>query len=155
MQISGVSLTLTWPNRLCLLRVLLGTTTTATSFPLSKHTGGGGTAPTFSGQCVYSSHGKWVFPTLLCFPPSTTFTSFPASGCWAYATTPAFSCRLVIYSSVRDCPSPPLWHSWRRALFAMCLFYCYCLLFSLFFSFFPWWGLVCPGAYAEVAQGCL
>jgi hypothetical protein len=27
--------------------------TTATSFPLSKHTGGGDTAPTFSGWCVY------------------------------------------------------------------------------------------------------
>jgi hypothetical protein len=53
MQISGVSLTLTWPRRLCLLRVLLGMTATATSFPLSKHTGGGDTAPAFSGQRVY------------------------------------------------------------------------------------------------------
>jgi hypothetical protein len=27
---------------------------------------------------IYSSHGKWVFPSLLCrFPPTTTFTSFP------------------------------------------------------------------------------
>jgi hypothetical protein len=38
---------------LCLLRVLLGRTATATSFPLSKHTGGGETAPTFSGLHVY------------------------------------------------------------------------------------------------------
>jgi hypothetical protein len=53
MQISGVSLTLTWPCRLCLLRVLLGGTATATSFPLSKHTGGGDTAPGFSGWLVY------------------------------------------------------------------------------------------------------
>jgi hypothetical protein len=53
MQISGVSLTVTWPLRLCLLRVLLGTMATATSFPLSKHTGGGDTAPAFSGWCVY------------------------------------------------------------------------------------------------------
>jgi hypothetical protein len=53
MQISGVSLTLTWPLRLCLLRVLLGATTTATSFPLSKHTGGGDTAPASSGQRVH------------------------------------------------------------------------------------------------------
>jgi hypothetical protein len=45
MQISGVSLALTWPLRLCLLKVLLGTTATTTSFPLSKHTGGGDTAP--------------------------------------------------------------------------------------------------------------
>jgi hypothetical protein len=53
MQISGVSLTLTWPLRLCLLRVLLSGTTTATSFPLSKHTGEGDTAPAFSGLRVY------------------------------------------------------------------------------------------------------
>jgi hypothetical protein len=53
MQISGVSLTFTWPLRLCLLRVLLGATATATSFSLSKHTGGGDTAPAFSGLCVY------------------------------------------------------------------------------------------------------
>jgi hypothetical protein len=52
MQISGVSLTLTWPHRLCLLRVL-GATATAASFPLSQHSGGGDTAPAFSGQRVY------------------------------------------------------------------------------------------------------
>jgi hypothetical protein len=53
MQISEVSLTLTWPLRLCLLRVLLGVTSTTTSFPLSKHTGEGDTAPAFSGPLVY------------------------------------------------------------------------------------------------------
>jgi hypothetical protein len=42
-----VSLTLTWPHMLC------GATTTVTSFPLSKHTGGGGTTPAFSSQSVY------------------------------------------------------------------------------------------------------
>jgi hypothetical protein len=41
---------------------------------------------------VYSSNGKWVFPRLLwSFPPTTTFTSFPASGCWACAAAPALS----------------------------------------------------------------
>jgi hypothetical protein len=33
---------------------------------------------------VGSPHLLW------CFPPSATFTSFPAPGCWACATTPAF-----------------------------------------------------------------
>jgi hypothetical protein len=46
-----VTLTLPWPHRLCLLRVCAQAA--ATSFPLSKHTGGGDTAPAFSGQCVY------------------------------------------------------------------------------------------------------
>jgi hypothetical protein len=38
---------------------------TATSFPLSKHTGGGGATPTFSGQCVYLQ-----FPWEVTLPPS-------------------------------------------------------------------------------------
>jgi hypothetical protein len=65
------------------------------------------------------------------------------------ATTPAFSSWRV----VRGCPSPP---SSLRAptLFATCLFCCYWVLFNSF-SFFPEWGLVCPGSYADLAQGCL
>jgi hypothetical protein len=51
MQISGVSLALTWPCRLCLLRVFL--CASAASFPLSKHTGESDTALAFSGLCVY------------------------------------------------------------------------------------------------------
>jgi hypothetical protein len=38
-------------------------------------------------------------------------------------------------------------------LFATCLYCSYCLLLS--FSFFPRWGSVCPGGYADLAQGCL
>jgi hypothetical protein len=38
-------------------------------------------------------------------------------------------------------------------LFAMCLYCSYCLLLS--FSFFHGWGLVHPGGYADLAQGCL
>jgi hypothetical protein len=53
---------------------------------------------------------------------------------------------------VRDFPSPHLLCSGFLALFATCLFCCY-WLFS--FSFFPGWGLVCPGGYADLAQGCL
>jgi hypothetical protein len=51
-------------------------------------------------------------------------------------------------------PLPPLRCSGHPALFAMCVFCCYCLLFS-FFSFFPGWESVCPGGYADLAQGCL
>jgi hypothetical protein len=99
---------------------------------------------------VYRSCGKWVFPPLLwSFPPTLAFTSFLAPGCWACAAVPAFSSRLV-----RDFPSPPLRHSGRPALFAMHRFCHYCLLFS-FFSFFPGWGSVCPGGYADLAQDCL
>jgi hypothetical protein len=49
-------------------------------------------------------------------------------------------------------PSPSLWSSGRPTLFATCLYCSYCLLLS--FSFLPGWGLVCPGGYADLAQGC-
>jgi hypothetical protein len=92
---------------------------------------------------IYSSRGKWVFPPLLwSFPPTATFTSFPAPGCWACAATPAFSSWLV----VRDCPSPTLQCSGCPALFAMCLFCCYCLLFSGYFLFSLLGGLSVQGA---------
>jgi hypothetical protein len=29
------------------------------------------------------------------------------------------------------------------------------LFITQFFFFFPCWGLVCPGGYADLAQGCL
>jgi hypothetical protein len=48
---------------------------------------------------------------------------------------------LFIYSFMKDCPFPLLWHSGRPALFAMCLFCCCHCLFSLvFFSFFSQGG---------------
>jgi hypothetical protein len=60
-----------------------------------------------AGVCIYCSCGKWALPTLLwSFPPTATFTSFPAPGCCACAAAPAFSGWLVYYSSMRDCPSP-------------------------------------------------
>jgi hypothetical protein len=105
---------------------------------------------------VYSSRGKWVFPHLLwSFPPFATLTSFPAPGCWARATAPTLSGQgqLVYLQFQEGFSSPPLWHSRHPTLFAMCLYCCYCLLLS--FSFFPRWGSVCPGGYADLAQGCL
>jgi hypothetical protein len=71
---------------------------------------------------VYSSRGKWVFPPLLwSFPPSATFTSFPAPGCLARTTAPAFSGQLVYLQFCEGSPSPPLQHSGCPTLFAMCL----------------------------------
>jgi hypothetical protein len=145
LQISGMSLTFTRPCRLCLFRVLLGETTTVTSFPLSKHTGGGGAIPTFSSQLVY----LW-FTWEVSLPPisSGVFLTLPllqafpllVAG-WVPPLLPS-PASLFIYSSMRDCPSPPLWHSGSPTLFATCLFFFFpaaSLLFSLFF--FPWVGV--------------
>jgi hypothetical protein len=97
MQISRVSLTLTWPRRLCLLKVLLGAMPLLQAFPFPS-TLGEVTLHQLSqaGVFIYSSHGKWVFPPLLwSFPPTAAFTSFPAPGYWVCVTAPAFSSQLV------------------------------------------------------------
>jgi hypothetical protein len=85
--------------------------------------------PSLASFFIYSSCGKWVFPLLLwSFPPTATFTSFPAPGCWVCGPTPVFSSWLF----VRDFPSPPLRLSGSPAFFATSLLCCYCLLFSFF-----------------------
>jgi hypothetical protein len=56
---------------------------------------------------IYSSCGKWVFPPLLCsFPPTATFTSFPAPDYWAVLLLlPAI---MFVYSSRGRWVFPPL-----------------------------------------------
>jgi hypothetical protein len=149
---------------------------------------------------VYSSHGKWVFPPLVwSFPPTPTFTSFPALlggpvllllpvgmfvtvhvgggtsplSCGVFLLLPLsqafpllvaghvpllppefYSKAWLVYLQFWEgFPSPPFWSSVCPTLFAMCLYFSYCLLLS--FSFFPDWGFVCPRGYADLAQGCL
>jgi hypothetical protein len=106
MQISGVSLALTWPCRLCLLRVFL--CASATSFPLSKHLRKLTLHP-LSQACVfiYSSCGKWVFsPLLFSFPPTTTFTGFPAPDYWAVLLL--LPAAMFVYSSYGKWAFPSL-----------------------------------------------
>jgi hypothetical protein len=169
----------------------------ATSFPLYKYTGGGDTAPAFSGLCVvYSAHGKWVFPPscgvflpplilqafpfliaghvllllqagmfvysscgrsvcpplLWSFPPSTTLTSFPTPGCWAFLPSPARP-SLFIYSSGRDSPPPDF--SAQGAPPSLLRVFIVLIAYYSVSLFSPGWGLVCPGGYADLAQGCL
>jgi hypothetical protein len=96
-----------------------------------------------AGMFIYSSCEKWALsPLLYSFPPTATFTSFPASDSWVCAAAPAFSSRLVYLQFQEGFPSPLVWHSGLPTLFATCVFFCYCLLFS--FSFFPGWGSVWP-----------
>jgi hypothetical protein len=71
---------------------------------------------------------------------------------WVCTMAPAFSGQLVYLQFHEGFLSPSLPRSGCPALFATCLF-CYHLLFS--FSFFPGWGSVCPGGYADLAQGYL
>jgi hypothetical protein len=139
MQISGVSLTLTWPCRLCLFRVLC--LSAATSFPLSKHTEGGDTAPAFSGLCVYLQL-MWevgLLPSPVEF--SSLHHSHKLSCSWLLGACP-HSRRslsglpsLFIYSSGKDSPRPPLVLSEPHPLCNVSLLF---LLLITQFLFFPW-----------------
>jgi hypothetical protein len=106
---------------------------------------------------IYSSCGKCVFPPLLCsFPPTATFTSFPAPGCWVHALAPTRASPghpACLFTFPGRIPFPNLQRSVRPTLFPEFLYCSYCLLVS--FSFFPGWRSACPGCYAALAQGCL
>jgi hypothetical protein len=62
---------------------------------------------------------------------------------------------------LRDCPTPTLWGSGRPTLFATCPFFFFFTQLLVYYSvrfflfFFPGWASVCPGDYADLAQGCL
>jgi hypothetical protein len=103
---------------------------------------------------IYSSCGKWVFPPScgVSLPPPL-LQAFPSWLLGVCCHSCLLQLSLFIYSSGKDSPPCPFWHSVRPTLFASCLYCSYCLLLS--FSFFPGWGSVCPGGYAELAQGCL
>jgi hypothetical protein len=108
-----------------------------------------------AGMFVYSSRGRCVFPPLLwSFPPSATLTSFPAPGHWACALAPTLSCQaqLVYLQFWEGFPSPHFGiqgtpPSLLHVFIVLIDYYC--------FSFFPRWGSVCPGGYADLPQGCL
>jgi hypothetical protein len=104
---------------------------------------------------VYSSRGRWVLPPSCgVFLPSPLSQAFPllVAEC---TPVPAFSsqARLIYLHFWEGFPSLPLQSSGRPTLFPVCLYCSYCLLLS--FSFFPRWGSVCPGVYADMAQSCL
>jgi hypothetical protein len=106
MQISWMSLALTWPCRLCLLRFLLRGSICYKLSPFQVL--GKMTLHLHCQACVfiYSSCGRWVFPPLLwSFPPTATFISFPAPYYWAVLLLPA---DLFVYSSHAKWIFPPL-----------------------------------------------
>jgi hypothetical protein len=193
MQISGVSLTVSWPAGFFYSESCVWAA--ATSFPLSKHSGRGDTAPAFSGlhfylqftwevglppspvefcshchfyklfyswllgvchhscllqlACLFTAHvGSGSFPLSCGVSSHATFTSFPTPGCWVCATAPA------LLPSPADLwrISPPYLFGTQSALPSLlCIFFCYCLLFSFFFLYSLGWGgsvkgamLICP-----------
>jgi hypothetical protein len=137
MQISGMSLTLTWPLMLCLLRVL-GATATATHFPLSKYTGGGGTAPAFSGRRVYLQF-MWEVGLP---PPPVEFSShchfYKLSHSWLLGVCHS-SCFLQL--ACERFPLPPLFGTQGTPPFLLHVFFVVIAYYSgFFFSLFSLGG---------------
>jgi hypothetical protein len=111
--------------------------------------------PSLDGLFIYRLHGKCPFPALWWNPPHNTVTSFTAPRLLGRVPPLLPSPNsLFSYSSVRDCPSPLLQHSGCPTLFGTCLF-AVVVYYSVFFLLFLGWGSVCPGGYADLAQGCL
>jgi hypothetical protein len=138
-----------------LLRVLLCVSCCYKLSPFQAHWGRWHCTRFLRPACLFTVHmGSGSFPPLLwSFPPTAAFTSFPAPDCWACAAAPTFSGPACLFTFPRGIPLLPLWSSGCPTLFAICLYCSYCLLLSI--SFFPGWGPVCPGGYADLAQGCL
>jgi hypothetical protein len=102
---------------------------------------------------IYSSCGKWVFPSSL-VKFSSLCHSYKLSCSWLLGTsTLSGQVQLVYLQFWEGFLSPTLWHSVHPTLFATCLYCSFFLLLS--FSFFPRWESVCPGGYAVLAQDCL
>jgi hypothetical protein len=121
------------------------------SFPLSKHTGEGDTAPAFSVLCVCLQL-TWEVglpPSPVSFPPSATLTSFPAPGCWARTPAPARDSLarpgLFIYSSGKD-SLPPLFGTRCTPPSLQCVF----IVLSAYYSV----SLFSPGGGQSV-QGAM
>jgi hypothetical protein len=107
MQISGVSLALTWPSKLCLLRVLC-MMPLLQAFPFPS-TLGEVTLHLLSQACVfvYSSRERWVFPTSCgVFLPLPLSQAFPLLVAGHVPPLPPSlaSPSLFIYSFRKDYP---------------------------------------------------
>jgi hypothetical protein len=124
--------------------------------PLQAHWGRRCHTCLFQPACLFTLHvGKclssllqWSFPH-----DSHCYKLSLLQGCWVgLPLLPSLAaCLFTVH--VRECPSPTLWSSGRPTLFAMCLFFFFCLSCLFVFSFFPGQGSVCPGAYADLFQG--
>jgi hypothetical protein len=151
MQTSGVNLTVTYPSGFVYLEFSWALPPPLQAFPFPSTLGEVTLHPLSQADMfIYSSHVRWSFPLLWSFPPTTTFTSFPVPGCWACATTPAFSGWLVYLQLHEGLSLPPF--SVQGALPSLlCVFFVVIAYYSIFF---PGWGSVCLWGYADLAQGC-
>jgi hypothetical protein len=152
-QISGVSLALTWPHRLCLLRVLWANHCYKLS-PFQAHRGRWHCTWFLRPVCLFTVHVGGGSSPLSCgvFLPPLLLQAFPLLV--AGPVPPPLRPELLqlVYLQFWKAFSPD--PSALRAPHPLCLV---CLLFLLLIiqSLFSLGGVVCPGRCADLAQGCL
>jgi hypothetical protein len=134
MQISGVSLTRSWPPRLCLLRVLQCASHCYKLSPFQAHF-------FLRPACLFTVHVGGGSSPLSCgvFLPSSLSHAFSLLVAGLVPLLPPSQARpgLFIYSSGRDSPPPPLV---LRATHPLCYVSLLFLLLITQFLFFPGWG---------------
>jgi hypothetical protein len=142
MQISGVSLTLTWPCRLCSLSVLLCTSHCYKLSPFQAHWGRWHCTRFLRPACLFTVHvGSGSSPSPVEFSSLRCFYKLSRSWLLSSAAAPALSSRLI----VRDFPTSPF--SVQGAPPSLlCVFFVIIAYYSVFFFFFPWMGVGLSGA---------
>jgi hypothetical protein len=157
MQISWVSLTLTWPCRLCLLRVLLCMSLCYKLSPFQAHWGRWHCTRFLRPVCLFTAHMGSGSSPLSCgvFLPPPLSQAFPlmVAGCTPRLRRSLSGQAWLVYLQFQEgFPSPSLVLSVPHPFCYVSLLF---LLLITQFLFFPRVGSVCPGGYTVLAQGCL
>jgi hypothetical protein len=152
MQISGVSLTLTWPLRLCLLRVLLCGSHCYKLFPFQAHRGKWHCTRFLRPACIFTVHvGSGPSP-LSCgvFLPPPLLQAFPLL---VAGQVPPL---LLSPANLWGISPPLLFGAQGTPPSLLCVFFVVIAYYSGFFFFFSLGGgQSVQGGYADLAQGCL
>jgi hypothetical protein len=138
MQISGVSLALTWPRRLCLLRVLLGTSHCYKLSPLQAHWGRWPCSCLLWLACLFIAHVGSGYSPLSCgvsLPPPL-LQAFPLLFAGHVLPLLPSLAWLVYLQFCEGFPSLPLWlqgalPSLLSVFFVVIAYYSVFFLFSL------------------------
>jgi hypothetical protein len=137
MQISGGSLTLTQPFRLCLLRVLLCSSQCYNLSPFQAHWGRWHCTTFLRPVCLFTVYvGSGPSPSPGEFSSHSHFYKFSRS--WLLGVCRC-SC-LLHQACCEGFPLPPF-NAQGAPLSLLCVFFGVIAYYSGFFSFFPGWGV--------------
>jgi hypothetical protein len=115
---------------------------TATSFPLSKHTGGGDTAPTFSGRCVYLQF-TWEVglpPSPVEFSSHCHFYKLSCSWLLGVCRSSCILWSMCLFTVPWGIAFPPIFGAQGTPPSLLCVFFVVIAYYSVFFPLFSLGG---------------